>query len=371
MEKPVKVGNIGFGLHPECFLGYWRERRQVPALKMERSFRGTPLKTANMECLQSKFSLNLTDGCLHECVYCYARAMPSSPPHGVFFLRKGIMERVKWFVRGARVVRPVYMSPVSDPLATEELARLTVELAEFFVSEGIPFYLVTKGEVPLKLFKVVEGFPFFALQVSLNTLDREVSRLLEPNAPPPDLRIKNIVRAKNHGVLTVLREDPHMPFLTDSPEQIKELTCLALDLEVDHIVGSFVGIRTSSMSHKEYLYFWFRENGMDWLIEKYEELFARGGVISGYRVVDGRYRFEKLRQIRNLIVEANAKTTYGLCMEGMRSLWIGDKCEGFHFPPVRRKDGKFIPVEDCSGKCKVCTTPCTPRQVKLEWWKDE
>ncbi|MEM3148116.1 MAG: radical SAM protein [Candidatus Jordarchaeales archaeon] len=370
-KKPVKIGNISLGGHPECFLGYWRRKKQVPVLKVERKFGGVPLKTAGMECLRSRYSLNITDGCAHECVYCYARAMPSSPPHGVFFLRRGIFERVRRFVQNARIVKPVYMSPVSDPLATRELAELTVKLAEFFVDEGVPFYLVTKGEVPLRMLRVVEGFPFFALQVSLNTLDEEVSRLLEPNAPPPHLRIKSIMRAKDHGVFTVLREDPHMPFLTDGSEQIKELTCLALDLEGDHIVGSFVGIRASSLSHKEYLYFWFRENGLDWLIKKYEKLFARGSVISGYHVVEWKYRFEKLKQIRDLISRSGTKTTYGLCMEGMRDLWIGDKCEGFRFPPVKKRDGNFIPVESCGGECKVCATPCTPKQVKLSWSGEE
>lgn len=366
LDKPVKVGEVSFGLHPECFLNYWRKEGHLPFLCVERSFEGEPLKTANMRCLRSRYSLNLTDGCPHECVYCYARAMPSSPPHGIFFSRMGVLERVKRFVRGARVVKPVYMSPVSDPLATRELAELTVRLAEFFVNERIPFYIVTKGVVPLKLLEVVEGYPFFALQVSLNTLDEEVSRFLEPNAPSPEQRMKNIERAKDYGVFTVLREDPHLPFLTDSVEQVKELTWLALDLGVDHIVGSFVGIRVASICHKEYLYFWFRENDAGWLVEKYEELFARGGVISGYRVVDWRYRFEKLKLIRDLIVESGAKTTYGLCMEGMRDLWIGDRCEGFFFPPVKRKGDKFTPIEQCYGDCDSCTTPCTPKQVKLD-----
>ncbi|MEM1658826.1 MAG: radical SAM protein [Candidatus Jordarchaeales archaeon] len=367
MDKPVKVGDVSFGLHSECFLNYWRREGQIPFLCVERNFEGEPLKTANMKCLRSRYSLNLTDGCPHECVYCYARAMPSSPPHGIFFSRRGILESVKRFVRSARVVKPVYMSPVSDPLATRELAELTVKLAEFFVNEQIPFYIVTKGIVPLKLLEVVEGYPFFALQVSLNTLDEEVSRFIEPNAPSPKQRVKNIEKAKDYGVFTVLREDPHLPFLTDSAEQVKELTWLALDLGVDHVVGSFVGIRVASTSHKEYLYFWFRENDAGWLVEKYEELFARGGVISGYRVVDWRYRFEKLKLIRDIIVESGAKTTYGLCMEGMNDLWIGDKCEGFSFPPVKRKDGKFTPIENCYGNCDSCMTPCMPKQVKLDF----
>ncbi len=365
LEKPVKVGNVGFAQHPECFFGYWKEQGRVPVIEVLRVFKGSPLKTANMECLMSKYSLNLTDGCPHCCVYCYARAMPSSPPHGAFFTRKSILARVRGFVEHSRVVKPVYMSPVSDPLATKKLAETTVSLAEFFVSQGIPFYLVTKGEVPIRLLKVVEGFPFFALQVSLNTLDRDVSRFLEPNAPPPEVRVRNLVRAKDYGVFTILREDPHMPFLTDHPKQIEELTQTALDIDVNHIIGSFMGLRVASPSHKEYLYLWFKVNGRGELVEKYERLFARGKTISGYRVADESYRFQRLKMIRDLILKAKGKTTYGLCMEGLPSLWIGDKCEGFHFPPVKRRDGRFVPIEGCTGKCRVCRTPCTPRQVKL------
>jgi DNA repair photolyase len=279
-----------------------------------------------------------------------------------------MVERVKSFISRSRVVKPVYASPVSDPLASPELAAMMTELSQFFVDKGIPFYLVTKGEIPDRIFKITQDYPWFAVQVSLTTLDGNLARLIEPNAPPPEVRLDNIRRAKDSGVFTVLREDPFLPFLTDSDQNITELTEAALDLGVDHIVGSFMGLKVSSPSHFEYLQLWFRENELGELENKYRELFfKKGRVFRGYRISWDRYRYPKLELIRNRILESKKKTTYGLCMEDMDGLWIGEICEGFRFPPVKRKGEQFVPIEGCEGNCRTCLIQCTSktRQLKL------
>ncbi|MGQ9722230.1 MAG: radical SAM protein [Candidatus Jordarchaeum sp.] len=368
LSKPIKLGYISFAQHKECYFDFWKSKDKIPAVPVYRRLKSPALKTANMDCLRSRFSLNLSDGCPHECVYCYARAMWPSPPHGSYFIRSGIVDRVKNFIKRSRVVKPVYASPVSDPLASPELAEMTLELSRFFVDENIPFYLVTKGEIPNRIFETVQNYPFFAVQVSLTTLDKSLAHLIEPNAPSSEVRLRNLRKAKDWGIFTVLREDPFLPLLTDSEQNITELTQEALDMEVDHIIGSFVGLKTSSPSHFEYLQLWFRENEIEELAEKYEELFFdKGRVFHGYRISWDKYRYPKLKLIRDLILESKKKTTYGLCLEDMDSLWIGDQCEGFRFAPVKRnREQKFVPIEGCEGNCRYCQIQCTSRSVQLK-----
>jgi len=366
LNKPVKLGHVGFAQHVECYFDHWRREGRIPMVSSRRRLKSPALKTANMDCLRSRFSLNLSDGCPHECVYCYARAMWPSPPHGSYFIRSGIVERVKSFVKRSRVVKPVYASPVSDPLASPELTGMMVELSRFFVDEGIPFYLVTKGEIPREIFRITQDYRFFAVQVSLTTLDRNLARLIEPNAPPPEVRLENLRRAKDAGVFTVLREDPFLPYLTDSKRNITELTEAALDIGVDHIIGSFMGLKASSPSHYEYLQLWFRENGLKELEELYQKLyFKRGRVFHGYRISWSGYRYPKLKLIRDLILNSKGKTTYGLCLEDMDDLWVGNMCEGFRFPPVRRNEKwEFTPIEGCEGDCKKCEIRCMDRAIQ-------
>ncbi len=368
LSKPIKLGHIGFAQHKECYFNFWRSTGKIPAVSIYRRLKSPALKTANMDCLRSRFSLNLSDGCPHECVYCYARAMWPSPPHGSYFIRSGIVDRVKTFIKRSRVVKPVYASPVSDPLASPELTAMMVELSQFFVDEGIPFYLVTKGEIPDKIFEITQNYPFFAVQVSLTTLDKNLANLIEPNAPHPEVRLRNLWKAKDWGVFAVLREDPFLPFLTDSEQNIIELTEAALDIEVDHIIGSFVGFKTSSPSHFEYLQLWFRENELEELEERYKALFFdKGRVFHGYRISGSKYRYPKLKLIRDLILESKKKTTYGLCLEDLDPLWIGNQCEGFRFAPVKRNsEQKFVPIEGCEGNCRVCPIQCTNRSVQLK-----
>ncbi len=295
-----------------------------------------------------------------------------SPPHGSYFIRTGMVDRVKSFINRSRVVKPVYASPVSDPLASPELTEMTVELSRFFVDKGIPFYLVTKGKIPDKIFEITKNYPFFAVQVSLTTLDKDLAHLTEPNAPPPEVRLNNLRKAKNSGVFTVLREDPFLPFLTDDDQNITELTEAALDIGVDHIIGSFMGLKASSPSHFEYLQLWFKENNLGEIEENYRRLFFnKGRVFHGYRISWDEYRYPKLKLIRNLILESKKKTTYGLCLEDMDALWIGNHCEGFRFPPVKRdSEQRFIPIEGCKGDCRTCQIQCTSRSVQSKLTKN-
>ncbi|MEM2145299.1 MAG: radical SAM protein [Candidatus Jordarchaeaceae archaeon] len=367
LKKPVKSGCVAFAQHKECYFNFWKIKRKISTTPSYRRLKSPALKTANMDCLRSRFSLNLSDGCPHECAYCYARAMWPSPPHGLYFVRLGIVDKVKSFINRSKVVKPIYASPVSDPLASPELTGMMVELSQFFVDNGIPFYLVTKGEIPDKIFEITQDYPWFAVQVSLTTLDENLARLIEPNAPPPEARLNNIRRAKDYGVFTVLREDPFLPFLTDDDHNITELTEAALDIGVDHIVGSFMGLKVSSSSHFEYLKLWFKENELEELEYKYEELFfKRGRVFHGYRISWDKYRYPKLELIRKRILESKKKTTYGLCMEDMNELWIGKICEGFRFPPVKRKEQKFVPIEGCEGNCRTCLIQCTSKTKQLK-----
>ena len=367
LSKPIKTGHIGFAQHKECYLNFWRSKGEIPTVPTYRRLKSPALKTANMNCLRSRFSLNLSDGCPHECVYCYARAMWPSPPHGSYFIRSGIVDKVKSFINRSRVVKPVYASPVSDPLASPELTEMTIELSRFFVEKNIPFYLVTKGKIPDEIFEISQNHPFFAVQISLTTLDKDLAHLIEPNAPPPEVRLNNLRNAKNSGVFTVLREDPFLPLLTDSDQNITELTDTALDIGVDHIIGSFMGLKVSSPSHFEYLQLWFQENELGELEERYKELFFdKGRVFHGYRISWDKYRFPKLKLIRNLILDSKKKTTYGLCMEDIDALWIGNLCEGFRFPPVKlNRNQKFIPIEGCGGDCRTCLIQCTSKAIQL------
>ncbi|MBS7249241.1 MAG: radical SAM protein [Candidatus Freyarchaeota archaeon] len=368
LKKPIKWGQVGFAQHRECYFNFWKSRRRIPVISAYRRLKSPALKTANMECLKSRFSLNLSDGCPHECAYCYARAMWPSPPHGSYFIRSGIVDQVKSFINRARVVKPVYVSPVSDPLASPELTQMTIELSQFFVEKRIPFYIVTKGKIPEKIFEVTQDYPFFAVQVSLTTLNENLANIIEPNAPPPNVRMDNLRRAKDWGVFTVLREDPLLPYITDSDQNITELSQAALDVGVDHIIGSYVGLKISSQSHFQYLELWFKENQLEELVNKYRELFyQRGRVFRGYRISWEEYRYPKLKLIRDLILESKRKTTYGLCMEDMDQLWIGKTCEGFRFPPVKRnEEQEFTPIQGCEGNCRTCRGQCTSRTLQLK-----
>ena len=58
--------------------------------------------------------------------------------------------------------------------------------------------------------------------ISISTLDREISRKLEPLAPPPKVRLQALKRCKEEGIKTYTFLSPIIPFITNIAEIIEE-----------------------------------------------------------------------------------------------------------------------------------------------------
>lgn len=198
-------------------------------MRLRKVIRRSPvLKAPAFGCLRGIPSVNLTRGCLHACVYCYARAFPETP-RGEVWLYGNLAERLRTELRRlsarGRLPRAVTFSTASDLFQPHpEVRALAFEILRIVLSAGLRVSFLTKGYIP------EETWPLFAdfssqirPRVGLVSISRDYHRLFEPRTAPPSVRLSQLERFSAMGLEPSVRIDPVIPGLTDREEALEAL----------------------------------------------------------------------------------------------------------------------------------------------------
>ncbi|WP_019591296.1 PA0069 family radical SAM protein [Thioalkalivibrio sp. ALE20] len=194
-------------------------------------------------------SINPYRGCEHGCAYCFAR-----PAHAYVGLSPGLDFESRLYVKtgaaavlrrelGARNYRP---SPVALGINTDAYQpverewRVTRELLEVLAESAHPVSIVTKSalvERDLDLLGPMGRAGLAQVAVSLTTLDRGLSRRLEPRAAAPQRRLETIRRLTDAGVPVSVLVAPLIPVLTDGEtEALLEAAAEAGAVSADYVL---------------------------------------------------------------------------------------------------------------------------------------
>ena len=172
-------------------------------------------------------SLNPYAGCEHGCVYCYAR-----PSHGFRNLSPGIDFETKLFakVNAAELLRAELSQPSykaeeimiganTDPYQPiEREYRITRSVLEVCSEFNQPIGLITKNagiERDIDILSPMAKKRLVGVTISLNNLDHEVARRLEPRCSAPRRRLQAIRALSDAGIPVCVLVAPVVPFLTD------------------------------------------------------------------------------------------------------------------------------------------------------------
>ena len=184
------------------------------------------LTPSALACLAAMPTINLTAGCAHGCVYCYTRGYSTYPGTGRVVLYANTLEKLKGELARKRV-RPaaVYFSPSSDAFQpVPEVLDLAYDVMRFLLEQGIGVAFLTKGEIPERHMALLAAHAkLVRAQVGLITLDEDVLRMLEPYAPSPRQRLRQIKTLVDAEIATEVRLDPIVPGMTDSAESLSAL----------------------------------------------------------------------------------------------------------------------------------------------------
>lgn len=208
--------------------------------------RGRILTPADFGCLKGIPTLNVTQGCLFQCAYCYARGYRDAPGKGKVHLYVNLPRLLEEELLKKRVLPPwVILNTSSDCFQPHpDILDVTWQVMKLLLDHGVGLSFLTKGIIPERFLRLMEGFPEKILaQIGLLSLSPLYWRKYEPGTPSPEGRLKNIQRLKQIGVFPEIRMDPIVPFVTDVESELKRLFEQLESFEVKRVTVSYLHLR--------------------------------------------------------------------------------------------------------------------------------
>ncbi|MDP2674379.1 MAG: radical SAM protein [Dehalococcoidia bacterium] len=213
-----------------------------------RAKRRSPVLTpSGLACLSVLPTVNLTVGCLHDCVYCYIRGYRNYPGEGRIVLYEDTLERLRHELRpGQPKPRAVYFSPSSDLFQpAPEVLEMSHAVLEFLFSQGIGVAFLTKGEIPDETLELlIDHAELVQAQVGLITLDEEIARAFESHAASPRTRLWQLHSLIAGGVAAAARLDPILPTLTDDAEALDRQFAALAQVGVKRVAAGVLFLRS-------------------------------------------------------------------------------------------------------------------------------
>ena len=208
--------------------------------------RGKVLAPAQFGCLKGIPTLNITNGCLFRCTYCYARGYRQTPPGGEIYLYVNLpnllkeeLEKKKAFPQWAIV------NTSSDCFQPNpDILNVTYEVFRILLEHGIGISFLTKGLIPRRFIDLFGRSPQKMLaQIGLVSLSDRYWREYEPGTPSPADRLENIQRLKEIGIVPEIRIDPTIPFVTDTEAEATALFRRLKETGVKKVTLSYLHLR--------------------------------------------------------------------------------------------------------------------------------
>lgn len=172
-------------------------------------------------------SINVYRGCEHGCSYCYAR-----PTHAYMGLSPGLDFETRLFakINAAELLenefsqtsykpRTIAMGTNTDPYQQiERERRLTRAILQVMLKYRHPVAIVTKSALvtrDIDILKPLAELGLVKIAISLTTLDKELSRSMEPRAAAPHKRLEAMEMLNQEGIPCVTMTAPIIPGLND------------------------------------------------------------------------------------------------------------------------------------------------------------
>ncbi len=155
----------------------------------------------------------------------------------------------------------------------EEEYRITRQILEVLATHHFPFSFGTKSDLVLRdidLISSIAETTHCCVSISLSTLDADLAKLFEPNAPPPKRRLEVLKKLSNAGVPTGAWLAPIFPGITDNEESMTKTIQAIADTGSKFVLGAVFDMR-NPVGFKKLL----AENYAE-LVPKYERIYQKG-----------------------------------------------------------------------------------------------
>lgn len=208
--------------------------------------KGRVLTPAQFGCLSGIPTLNITNGCLFQCTYCYARGYSQAPKAEEVQLYVNLPNLLEEELSRKRVIPQwVILNTSSDCFQSHpDILDVTYRVIQALLDHKIGISFLTKGIIPQRFFNLFGPSPEKILtQIGLVSLSNKYWKEYEPNTPSPERRMDNIQKLKEIGITPEVRIDPIIPFITDTEVELKTLFERLRGLGVKGVTLSYLHLR--------------------------------------------------------------------------------------------------------------------------------
>ena len=209
--------------------------------------------------LTSRNWINLYRGCQHGCIYCDSRSRCYHMDHRFedVAVKKNGIELLDLALKRKRRPCMIATGTMSDPYTPiEEDLMMTRRALEVIERHGCGISILTKSDLVLRDLDILARInrrSKAVVQMSLTTMDENLCRLIEPAVCTTRKRIEILHRCKKLGIPTVVWLSPILPWLNDTPENIRGIVESCAAAGVKGIIQFGMGL-TLREGSREYYY---------------------------------------------------------------------------------------------------------------------
>ncbi|HBG28705.1 MAG: hypothetical protein A2Y10_12185 [Planctomycetes bacterium GWF2_41_51] len=209
------------------------------------------LSSPALDCLRALANINVSAGCVHNCLYCYTKGYSIYPGENTIELYENIVAKVTDEIKRKRKKpRCAYFCSSCDPFQPiPRIQQITFDLMKALLENNINVQFVTKGIISDKTFELFNEHPSKIFgHIGLITVEEKILKIFEPGAASPPVRLNQLERLTKMGIEMSVRCDPIIHGLTDSDEQLQKLFSAIANTGCKRVSISFLFLRPAIIS---------------------------------------------------------------------------------------------------------------------------
>ena len=201
------------------------------------------------------FRLDTYSGCGFDCKYCFAQKRGGNTnlsrikvavAQTIINKFKSALENkissnglISEFIRRKM---PLHLGGMSDPFQQlEEKYRVTRDVLLYLKTIDYPLVISTKSSLISNdpYLEILCNYKNLIVQVSLSTLNEETCKIIEPNCPTPNERLRTLEILAMHNIKTSIRWQPYIPTISENP---KDFIDNVASVGINHLTFEFLKI---------------------------------------------------------------------------------------------------------------------------------
>lgn len=192
----------------------------------------------------------------------------------------------------------IVLSSATDPyLQFEKEEQLTRRILELILHYRFPVHIITKSDLVIRDLDLLHQINQNAIlppdlegklahkafiTFSFTTLDDAVSKIFEPGATPPSLRLQTLKYCLDQGFLSGVSMMPLLPYITDTGDNLELMFRTFKETGVNYLFPATITLFGDGVSDSKTLVFRAVEKHYPHLLEKYQRLFHNSTQLPDY-----------------------------------------------------------------------------------------